>query len=160
MQPTPNNFATLVPVPAARLPQAPPGSTRGLVTDPKGKSVPRSRVRLLLVEDDELLRYALRARLNHRGFSVTEAGDGVVARCSLLSCQYDAVILDLDLPKSHGLDVLTEVSARKDLPPILVLTGGSEDERSLALSLGAKMALRKPCSFETLAAALDRLLGL
>jgi len=126
---------------------------------PGGQAQPRSRTRLLLVEDDEPLRFALKARLIHRGFNVTEAGDGVVARCSLLCCQYDVVILDLDLPKRHGLDVLAEVGAKKELPPVLVLTGGGEHERGLAETLGARRVLRKPCSFEELSAALDDLLG-
>ncbi len=163
MQPPQKSSATLVPVKAAPrrdpAPDSHGASTHAQTVNLKGKMGTRSRTRLLLVEDDEPLRFALKARLHHRGFNVTEATDGVVARCSLLCCHYDAVILDLDLPKSHGLDVLTDVGARKDLPPIVVLTGGDEYERGLALTLGARLVLRKPCSFDVLAAALDRLLG-
>lgn len=117
------------------------------------------RSRILLVEDEEDLRFALKARLTHQGFDVAVALDGVAARCSLLSCHYDAVVLDLGLPKSHGLDVLTDVGERKKLPPVIVLTGGDEHEQGLALTLGAALVMQKPCSFQALAAAIESLLA-
>ena len=126
-------------------------------SEPRKRSTRRSRI--LLVEDDEGLRFALKARLLHQGFHVELASDGVVARCSLLSCHYDAVVLDLGLPKSHGLDVLTDVSERKTLPPVIVLTGGDEHEQGLARTLGANVVLQKPCEFQDLTAAIERLLA-
>ncbi len=146
-----------------------PGSSILYPTDPgtgpslappigRRRAQTRRRARVLLAEDDAELRHALKARLFHHGFDVTAVFDGVSARWSLLSCRYDAVVLDLGLPKSHGLDVMTEVGCRKKLPPIVVLTGGDEHEQDLAMTFGASLVLQKPCPFKELASAIDRLL--
>ncbi|QDV04823.1 Transcriptional regulatory protein QseB [Planctomycetes bacterium Poly30] len=119
----------------------------------------QSRARVLLVEDDQHLRHALKERLTHDGCDVSEAADGVAARWSLLSCRYDAVIMDLTLPNTSGVDVMKEVSRNKTLPPILVLTGGEADERDRARAMGATFVLKKPSPYAEIADALDRLLG-
>ena len=118
-----------------------------------------SRARILLVEDDQDLRHALKERLTHDGCDVTEAADGVAARWSLLSCRYDAVILDLSLPNSSGVDVMKDVSRSKTLPPILVLTGGEAEDRDHARAMGATFVLKKPSPYAQVADALDRLMG-
>ena len=117
------------------------------------------RSRILLVEDDHDLRSALKERLIHDGCDVTEAADGVSARWSLLSCQYDGVILDLSLPSSSGVEVMRDVSRSKSLPPILVLTGGEAEDRDEARKAGATFVLKKPSPYSLLADTLDRLLG-
>ena len=117
------------------------------------------RARILLVEDDQDLRAALKERLVHDGCDVTEAGDGVSARWSLLSCHYDGVILDLSLPSSSGVEVMRDVSRSKSLPPILVLTGGEAEDRDMARKAGATFVMKKPSPYAALADTLDRLLG-
>lgn len=94
----------------------------------------------------------------HRGFNVAVVHDGVEARLSLLTTPFDAVILDLGLPRCNGLEVLTEVGKSKKLPPVVVLTGGDDREQDLALTLGADLVLQKPCPFQDLSSALDELL--
>jgi DNA-binding response OmpR family regulator len=130
----------------------------GLPPRQSRRKVARRQARILLAEDDEDLRRAIKARLVHRGFDVTVALDGISARLNLLSHQYDAVVLDLGLPRCNGLEVLTEVAKSKKLPPVLVLTGGDDREQDLALTLGADLVLQKPSPFKEVSAALDRLL--
>ena len=119
----------------------------------------KRRAKILVVEDDHELRRALKERLTHDGCDVTEAADGVSARWSLLSCQYDGVILDLSLPSSSGVEVMRDVARSKTLPPILVLTGGEAEDRDLARTMGATFVLKKPSPYSVLADTLDRLLG-
>ncbi|QDV10082.1 Transcriptional regulatory protein QseB [Planctomycetes bacterium Poly30] len=117
------------------------------------------RARVLLVEDDVFLRHALKERLTHDGCEITELGDGVSALWCILSCQYDAVILDLSLPSRDGLEVMEAVSVERALPPVLVLTGAEMDERYLARAMGATIVLKKPSPYAEIADALDRLLS-
>lgn len=117
------------------------------------------QARILLVEDDHDLRRALKERLTHDGCQVTDVADGVSARWCLLSCRYDAVILDLSLPSSSGTEVMADVSRTKDLPPTLVLTGGEAEDRDRARAMGATFVLKKPSPYAAVADALDRLLG-
>lgn len=141
------------------------GSQGGAATQEQPAAAPQrfgtaqSRPKILLVEDDHDLRHALNERLTHDGCDVTEAADGVSARWSLLSCRYDAVILDLTLPSSSGVEVMADVSRNKPLPPTLVLTGGEAEERDRARAMGATFVLKKPSPYAVVADALDRLLG-
>lgn len=158
MQLPTSDSATLIPFKPALRPLAKRDRSATQSPRPERRNRAGRRTRILLVEDEADLRLALKARLTHQGFDVAVALDGVAARCSMLTCRYDAVILDLGLPKSHGLDVLSEVSERKKLPPVIVLTGGDVHEQGVALMLGADVVLQKPCSFEDLTAAIDGLL--
>lgn len=155
-----SNSATIIPLNRTIIrPQG--GIIQPGLAPPIGRGRTRTgrRSRLLLAEDDPDLLHALKARLFHHGYDVTAVLDGDAARWSLLSCRYDAVVLDLGLPKTHGLDVLTDVGSRKNLPPTVVLTGGDDDrEQDLALTFGARLVLRKPCPFKELSAAIDRIL--
>jgi DNA-binding response OmpR family regulator len=122
----------------------------------------RSRLqgaRVLLVEDDADLREAMSIRLSHEGCLVTDAATGSAARWSLLSCTFDAVILDLGLPNGSGLDVLDEVRKVKSLPPVMVLTGSEAAERDRARASGATFVLTKPTPFDVVREKLSRLLG-
>ena len=116
------------------------------------------RPRVLLVEDDVHLRLALKERLTHDGCDVTELDDGVSALYCILSCDYDAVILDLSLPSRDGCDVMGAVSLEKELPPVLVVTGGDMDDRYLARAMGASIVLGKPSPYAEIAEALGSLL--
>ena len=72
--------------------------------------------RLLIVEDDDLLRYGLSAQLTNAGHTVTTAADGALAQTLLESNRYDGVVLDLGLPKISGMDLLHWI--RRRLPAL------------------------------------------
>ena len=81
-------------------------------------------MKILLVEDDQLLGVRLRDDLMRRGFVVDLADNGVDAEYFGSEQWYDCIILDLGLPLRPGLEVLKNWRARKNLVPVLILTGG------------------------------------
>lgn len=102
-------------------------------------------MRLLLVEDDEVLGDGLVAGLTMEGYSVDWLTDGKQADEALKNTAYQAVILDLGLPKMDGLTVLKNLRSRKDQTPVLILTArGSVADRVAGLDNGADDFVTKP----------------
>lgn len=116
-------------------------------------------MKILLVEDDQLLGDGIAAGLTQAGFTVDWVLDGQQADTALLTHNYDAVVLDLGLPKRSGMDVLKHARAQgKDLP-ILILTAYSAVEHRVAgLDAGADDYLAKPFDLTELQARLRALL--
>lgn len=114
---------------------------------------------LLIAEDDELLRDALQTQLTQAGHAVAVAEDGQVALDMMTRSAYDALVLDLGLPKVDGLEVLRRLRERLPALPVLVLTArdGVED-RVAGLNAGADDYLTKPFSREELLARLQAIL--
>ena len=77
---------------------------------------------LLLVEDDTMLAEALCAGIRQHGFRVDHVGDAARAKTALVDHDFDAVLLDLGLPGSSGLSVLSFVRGRYDATPVLIIT--------------------------------------
>jgi two-component system, OmpR family, response regulator len=102
-------------------------------------------MRVLLVEDDKPLAQALVALLSSAGYAVDCVGDGEDA-CTLAAAeQFDLVILDLNLPRRDGLDVLRHLRAAGTQSAVMILTArGTADERVRGLDLGADDYLAKP----------------
>ena len=115
---------------------------------------------LLIVEDDELLRDALSAQLKLAGHTVTPATDGAQAQALLESTRCDAVILDLGLPKVHGMDVLRWIRQRLAALPVLILTArDGVDDRVQGLNAGADDYLTKPFALPELEVRIEALLA-
>jgi len=116
-------------------------------------------MRILLVEDDRLLGEGVRLGLAQAGLAVAWAQDGEEARLALETETFDAVVLDLGLPKVDGLTVLRWLRERGMVVPVLILTAqdGIED-RVKGLDAGADDYLTKPFSLEELKARLRALL--
>ncbi len=102
-------------------------------------------MRLLLAEDEVALSRALTALLIHSNYSVDAVYDGQEALDYLESGIYDAVILDIMMPKVDGITVLKKMRAAGNRTPVLLLTAKSEvDDRVLGLDSGADDYLTKP----------------
>lgn len=115
-------------------------------------------MRILLAEDDDLLGAGLRAGLTQQGFQVDWVRDGVAALRELRSGEYQAVVLDLGLPRMDGMDVLREARAQKLAVPVLVLTARDGlPQRVEGLDAGADDYLVKPVDLLELAARLRAL---
>ncbi len=105
-------------------------------------------MRILLCEDEKQLSNALVKILSHYNYSVDAVYDGKEALMFLEAENYDAVILDIMMPKIDGLTVLKEVRKKGNLIPIIMLTAKSQiDDKVTGLDLGANDYLTKP--FET-----------
>jgi len=116
-------------------------------------------MRILVVEDDGPLATFVRKGLEAEHYAVDTADDGELARTMALETEYDLLILDLNLPKVDGLEVLHAVRGKKTSLPVLVLTARSRiEERVQALDAGADDCLIKPFSFTELSARVRALL--
>lgn len=116
-------------------------------------------MKLLLVEDSEALSHAVRAHLSRDGYSIDCAVDGAAALGFLQGYDYDAIVLDLMLPKTDGLAVLREFRQRRGTSPVLVLSARDQvADRVQALDAGADDYLIKPFSLDELSARLRALL--
>ena len=112
-------------------------------------------MRILLVEDDAALGQAMNTALQRAGYSVDWSHDGHEADIALHDQVYEAVILDLGLPRIDGFEVLKRMRARKITSPVIILTArdGVED-RVHGLDLGADDYLTKPFKLPELEARL------
>lgn len=116
-------------------------------------------MRLLLIEDDDLLRTTLKADLERAGYAVDAASDGTQGEFLGATEHYDVAVLDLGLPGVPGLEVLRRWRAAGIGFPVLVLTArGLWHERVEGLKAGADDYLGKPFHLEELLARLQALL--
>jgi two-component system, OmpR family, response regulator len=112
-------------------------------------------MRVLLVEDDEMIGESLREALRRQGFAADWVRDGRAADAALSSERFDAVLLDVGLPQRSGLDVLKAARARGDTTPVLVLTARDAlTDKVAGLDAGADDYLVKPFELEELLARL------
>jgi two-component system response regulator TctD len=116
-------------------------------------------MRVLLVEDNPQLSTWLTKALRQSHFAVDCLADGASADHSLATEQYDAVILDINLPRMDGLEVLRRLRKRGSRTPVLMLTArGAIDDRVTGLNLGADDYLAKPFELAELEARLKALI--
>ncbi len=102
-------------------------------------------MRILLAEDEKEMSNALVAILKHNKYSVDAVYDGADALDYGLSENYDAIILDIMMPKMSGLEVLQKLREKRIHTPVLLLTAKSQiEDRILGLDTGADDYLGKP----------------
>jgi len=116
-------------------------------------------MRILIAEDDHALAHVICAGLSQEDYAVDWAPDGEEARYLVCEYEYDLLILDLNLPRKDGVEVLRALRSRKKSLPVLVLSGRSQvEERVRLLDSGADDYLVKPCSIAELNARVRALL--
>jgi two-component system OmpR family response regulator len=117
------------------------------------------KMRILLTEDDPALADILTRACERDGYSVDCVGDGVSADLALTTETYDALILDLGLPRMDGLEVLKRLRKRGSHLPVLILTARDAiEDRVAGLDTGADDYLPKPFDVTELRARLRALL--
>jgi two-component system OmpR family response regulator/two-component system response regulator QseB len=110
-------------------------------------------MRVLLVEDDEMIGQSLLKALEANGWSVDWVKEGLLAQSAMADGGYACVLLDLGLPRRDGIEVLRTARANGDRTPVLVLTARDGlDERITGLDVGADDYLVKPYEFRELLA--------
>jgi DNA-binding response OmpR family regulator len=116
-------------------------------------------MRVLIIEDEEKVAQFIRKGLQQEGYAVDVVRDGEEGAYQGENFEYDAVILDLMLPKLPGLEVLKKIRARHLNLPVLILTAkGSVEDKVTGLDHGANDYLVKPFAFAELSARIRALL--
>jgi two-component system copper resistance phosphate regulon response regulator CusR len=116
-------------------------------------------MRVLFVEDDILLRDALVRGLREHAFAVDAVADGDEAMLKISANEYDAIVLDVLMPRLGGLEVCRELRRKGVDTPILILTALDElPDKIAGLDAGADDYLTKPFAFEELLARLRALM--
>ena len=133
--------------------------TEGASATVTGKVARSARGRLLVVEDDPGVRDSLGGALELEGFDVSTASDGLAAIEKTAARTYDAIILDVMMPRLNGLEVAGQMRHRGDTTPILMLTARHEvSSRVEGLDAGADDYLVKPFALDELLARIRALI--
>ncbi len=116
-------------------------------------------MKILLVEDEEMLSKIITKGLEKIGYAVDKAFDGEEALYSYEVNEYDLIILDLNIPKIDGLEVLKTIREKDLETKILILSAKTKvSDKVLGLDMGANDYLGKPFDFEELNARIRNLL--
>jgi DNA-binding response OmpR family regulator len=114
---------------------------------------------LLIIEDEKKTSALLREELEREGYSVACEYDGINGRDRALNGDWDALIVDIMLPKMNGLDVVAELRASGIKTPVIMLSArGEVEQRIEGLDAGADDYLAKPFAMSELVARLRALL--
>lgn len=110
-------------------------------------------MRLLIAEDEKALNRVLVKQFTKAGYSVDSCFDGESVFDYLAGAKYDAMVLDVMMPRLSGFEVLEKMRKQGDDTPVIFLTAKSEiEDKVFGLDSGANDYLTKPFSFEELAA--------
>lgn len=125
-----------------------------VTTDEPPAQQQETDMRILIAEDDQVLADGLLRTLRSAGAAVDHVASGSEADAALMTNnEFDLLILDLGLPKMHGLEVLKRLRARGSTLPVLILTAAdSVEERVKGLDYGADDYMAKPFSLQELEA--------
>jgi DNA-binding response OmpR family regulator len=117
------------------------------------------RTSILIVEDEQKIRAALKDFLEFHGFEAAEAVDGLEAERTVSEGRFDLILLDLMLPKISGEQLCTKWRQQGLQTPIIMVTAkGQQKEKVGGLNLGADDYITKPFSLEELLARINAVL--
>lgn len=112
-------------------------------------------MRILIIEDEKKVAAFIKRGLEQESYAVDVVNDGAEGEHYAAVNEYDAIILDIMLPKKGGLEVLKDLKASKVKAPVILLTArDTVEDRVKGLNLGADDYLTKPFAFEELLARL------
>ncbi len=123
-------------------------------------TVPASRGRILVVDDEADIRESLEMLLQSEGYTVDLAHNGTEGLARFDAANYDMVLLDLMMPDKSGMEVLAEIRERDRETPVAMITAyGSVEVAVQALKAGASDYFSKPWDNEKLLLEMGRLIG-
>ena len=117
-------------------------------------------MKLLVVEDEEAIRDLIVQTLQGAGHEVETAVDGLDALQALSQATPDAILLDVNMPRMNGLEVLGRLSqdpATREIPVVMLTALSSSDDIRKAIQLGARDYIGKPFQVRQLLRRIDRL---
>ena len=113
--------------------------------------------KIVVVDDEMMIRKALETQLRNKRYSVASTGDLKGARKILARDSFDLVFLDLRLPDGDGTDLLEEIMAKTDCPMVVMMTGyGSVESAVSCMQMGAFDYVVKPFSFDQIEVVVDK----
>ncbi len=116
-------------------------------------------MKILLLEDDKLLKKAIDIFLTKKGHQVESFRDGLLAVEAIVSTHYDLLLLDINVPKINGLDVLEKIHTQKiQIPTIFISALIDIEEISRAFDLGCHDYLKKPFHLKELSLRVEKVL--
>tara|TARA_R110000787_G_scaffold226512_3_gene334309 strand:- start:70619 stop:70990 length:372 start_codon:yes stop_codon:yes gene_type:complete len=109
---------------------------------------------ILLVDDDDLARFAMREVLTRAGHDVTEAENGALGLSAQASTDFDVIITDIIMPEVEGIEFIIKIREQSPNIPVIAVSGGGRmsetDYLETARDLGANAILAKPFSEDQL----------
>ncbi len=116
-------------------------------------------IRVLIVEDEKLIRWSLRQKLSARGYQVTDVENGKAAFEAINAGVYDLILLDYKLPDTTGLDILRKVRETDGDVVVIMMTAYSSIESAVdAIKLGAYDYITKPFDMDHVLRTADKAL--
>jgi len=117
--------------------------------------------KVLIVDDEKLIRWSVRRQLEEWGYTALEAESGTGALAQIRAEAPDLILLDVRLPDLSGIEVLREIKQNNLSIPVIMITGDPQlDDIKAAIKLGALDFVKKPLDFDelqiTIANAIDR----
>ncbi|MDA0148207.1 response regulator transcription factor [Vibrio sp. LaRot3] len=113
---------------------------------------------ILLVEDDPALNHQLSSLLCSQHYQVTSLDCGEKALNVLSDHHFDLVLLDINLPKVDGFEILNVIRGRTKTPVVMLTAYGAEEHRIKGLRYGADDYISKPCNFEEVSLRIEAVL--
>ena len=117
--------------------------------------------KMLTVDDSPSVRKLVKFTLKAKGYEVGSAGDGLEALDLLKQEVFDAIILDINMPRMNGLEFLHTIKANDQfagMPVIMLTTEGQDEDKDKAVALGATAYMVKPFKPTHLLALLEKIL--
>jgi CheY-like chemotaxis protein len=118
-------------------------------------------IRILVVDDEEAIRFVLEAILSRYGYEVESAEDGLVAMRKFKTQPFDIIITDIVMPEQEGLETIRKMKKEKPELGIIAISGGGRngpiDYLSIAKKLGADFTFEKPWDNHELLEAVEQL---
>ena len=117
--------------------------------------------KILTVDDSPSVRKMVEFSLKSKGYAMWSAGDGMEALALMEQVPFDAVILDVNMPRMNGLEFLAQVKNDENfasIPVIMLTTEGQDEDRDKAMTLGAMAYIVKPFKPTQLLSLLDEVL--
>ena len=104
----------------------------------------KNKIHILIVDDDDRIRFLLRDYLSENDYIVSTAIDGIDAKKKIEYIKFDIIILDVMMPGQSGYEITKDIKKQMDIPIILLTAKGEVENRIKGLELGADDYLGKP----------------
>jgi DNA-binding response OmpR family regulator len=117
--------------------------------------------RILLIDDDELLRNVLAKALSHAGHTIIQAGDGQQGVELARATTVDLVITDLVMPVQEGVETILQLKREQPHLPVIAISGGLSNSKlylEIASKMGARRILPKPFTPQELLRCIDEVM--